>query len=946
MGTLKLLFIVCCGCLFFAVGCDQKNADTPPTGGAGNLSSSFVDETQIPPLPEANTRPLFNPAASQLPLANDLIFSGSTDGTATVNDASSPVTRALNDLDGMSTTAQLDIDFQGAPIDPQSLCTLSDAFAIQQQIKANPGSVSSNHPCLVYGPNVLLIPLNIATDAIDLQNLNTTSPFLTNALPWVRAEVLSQSGGSGNVLRISPIQPLRPQTKYLVVLLDSIQDIHQKKIGPSVAYHQLGSDLDTALSTFQPLQKAIRAWESLGEAFIKNAIQNNLSKEKIVLSYTLTTTHPTRILKSIAAPATFHPALGQSAFASETPAPKPRASQFYKATLLGDGNPANPFNQLFRAPSVLYQGVIQLPSYLKTPSDVQGAATLVNNIWEPDLALGARLQQGLNSTTPIPPADKVVNDAKNPGYQDQAHNISYRYPFPKKQSDETIPVTVMAPSINHLQAVAALLGENSNAAKALNDFRTNQKWPVIIFAHGITVDRSASLILSNVLASACLSPSAPPGTRCFAVVTIDLPLHGISAQGATIALKQTDACNTLTQYASILDDMNQNPPTLDARFGTPRERHFGFTASAAFAPTPMDYINKKGSSGSLYVNLGSMQTTRDHLRQTVVDFLNLNASLIQFDLNQDGQNDLNENEVYFIGHSLGGLAGVPFVAVNNDPDVLKLNTHLKPIKAAAFLNTSGGIIKLIENSPNKDFGASRVLAGLALNSYDPQKNQYSLTQGSSNLEKYFYTFQATLDSTDPVNFTQALTAQKTPLLVTAFIGENSQTTAQKDQVIPVAADSQVYPSPYSASITAPYQHHLAGYCPFPDINAQTCPPLTFQEQHSKGVCLDGRPALPETTPFPAPLTGTETLSRLLGLSTLDSTKLGRELISNTEGLRLMVRFTRGNHGTPIVPIVPLPNQIIDNTPVFLEIATQISSFFSYNGQKIAAGFVAPDAIAR
>lgn len=66
-------------CAFISTGCDQNNADQAPTGSLGDISSNFVDENKIPPLPQAEARPLFNPAASQVPLANDLIFSGTTD---------------------------------------------------------------------------------------------------------------------------------------------------------------------------------------------------------------------------------------------------------------------------------------------------------------------------------------------------------------------------------------------------------------------------------------------------------------------------------------------------------------------------------------------------------------------------------------------------------------------------------------------------------------------------------------------------------------------------------------------------------------------------------------------------------------------------------------------------------------------------------------------------
>lgn len=853
-------------------------------------------------------------------------------------------------MDGFSTTGQIDIAFQGSALDAASLCTPSEAAIIQQQIKINPGLVLATHPCLIYGPNVLLIPLNITGDALDLQKLNTANPFLVEHIPIVRAEVLSLDQQSadekkGNVLRLSPLKPLKGKTKYLVVLLDSVRDINGKKIGPSVAYHQLGSELDTTLVQFQTLQQAIRSWEKLGEGFIKKAINPALSKDNIVLAYTFTTTATTDILKAIAAPATFNTALSNPAFDAFLPTPKPRENYFYKATELGAD--ANPLNLLFTQPSVLFQGVIKLPSYLKTPTaGGNNQSTIVKSFWEPDLILGSLLAKASNSTVSIPPADKTVLDTKNASYEDAAYNVTYRYPFPKKQNDETVAVTVMTPNLKAVQEAAATQGATSNAAAALKAFSVNKQWPVIIFAHGITVDRSASLILANTLASGCLRAlraGGLPDTRCFAVATIDLPLHGVAASGATIAIKKTDGCSNLTNYFPVLDDLNHTVISgLDAKFGTPRERHFGWYADSAFNPIAMDYDNKKGSSGTLFMNLANMQTSRDNLRQAVVDFLNLNASLKTFDLDKDGSADLDASDVYFIGHSLGGLAGIPFVATNNDAEVLANNPSLNRIKAAAFLSTSGNVTKLIENSPSKDFGASRILAGLALSSYDPTSNKYLIAQGTQNLEKYLYIFQSMFDSVDPVNFIEALNKQKTPLLVTEFSGGE---TEPKDQVMPLAADSSLYPSLLPA-MSAPFKHHLAGYCPFKDLNNEACSQKPFNEQHSKDQCLDGKPALPDLAALPAPLTGTEGLARLLALNNVDPALFGTGFFAPEGGVRLMVRFNRGNHGTPIIPIIPLPDRTIDETAVFGELVTEISSLFSSGGAKIAVGFVAPNNIVK
>src|SRR5690554_2714587 len=86
------------GC--FDSGSDTKNANPNP-----NYTDPAVD---------GKTRPIFNPATSQVPLLNDLIFdSEQGDGTFGLADSSPPVTTALNELSGASTVAPAVIQTNG-----------------------------------------------------------------------------------------------------------------------------------------------------------------------------------------------------------------------------------------------------------------------------------------------------------------------------------------------------------------------------------------------------------------------------------------------------------------------------------------------------------------------------------------------------------------------------------------------------------------------------------------------------------------------------------------------------------------------------------------------------------------------------------------------------------------------------------------------------------------
>ena len=81
------------------------------TPSTGENAGSFTN-----PNTSTAVYPVFSPAEGALPLPNDLIFQranadtgAEADGTFQVSDTSPPVTTALNELSGASTTASIDI---------------------------------------------------------------------------------------------------------------------------------------------------------------------------------------------------------------------------------------------------------------------------------------------------------------------------------------------------------------------------------------------------------------------------------------------------------------------------------------------------------------------------------------------------------------------------------------------------------------------------------------------------------------------------------------------------------------------------------------------------------------------------------------------------------------------------------------------------------------------
>tara|TARA_B100000745_G_scaffold231055_1_gene155100 strand:+ start:17285 stop:19408 length:2124 start_codon:yes stop_codon:yes gene_type:complete len=266
--------------------------------------------------------------------------------------------------------------------------------------------------------------------------------------------------------------------------------------------------------------------------------------------------------------------------------------------------------------------------------------------------------------------------------QGGSHITQYN-PVPVVQSKETIPLFVSVPNAN-----------SGNVAKPENG------WPVVIFQHGVTQERSNMFAVADSMAAAGL-----------AVVAIDLPLHGMSA---------TFAGNPNPFFAGY-DTADGNGPL--------RERTFGldFVENGVSSCTAQP-DGQADPSGQHFMNLSSLRTARDNGRQASADLVSLTHAIDTIDVDGDGMADMDPNRIYFVGHSMGGIVGVPFVAVE------------ERVRAAAFVSAGGQLMRLLEGS--QSFGPI-LTGGLACQ---------GVTKGMQAYEDFMYAAQSVLDATDPVNF--------------------------------------------------------------------------------------------------------------------------------------------------------------------------------------------------
>ncbi len=243
-------------------------------------------------------------------------------------------------------------------------------------------------------------------------------------------------------------------------------------------------------------------------------------------------------------------------------------------------------------------------------------------------------------------------------------------------------------------------------------------WPVVIFQHGITRNRTDIFTLADALSFAG-----------FATVAIDLPLHGVTSTANPFYMKDLERTFDL----DLVNNTNG-------------------------ATGPDGAIDP---SGSYFINLKSLLTTRDNVREAAEDLRQLTATLPLMDLNGDGKPDLNAGHIRFVGHSLGAITGSTFLGIEGD------------VTSATLGMGGGGLAKLLDGSAT--FGPV-IAAGLAAQ---------GIVKGTPTYESYLGAAQTVVDSGDPINYAAAAVSLHPIHLIEVVGGAGSL----PDQVVPNSVDN-------------------------------------------------------------------------------------------------------------------------------------------------------------
>jgi pimeloyl-ACP methyl ester carboxylesterase len=648
---------ILCSFGLLLAGCFSDSAsDGEDNIGPTDPTSGNGAPTTPPPGPATGFRAQFQPLNGIFPYPNDLYFSGSTDGTLNLPaNPFQPTVATINALDGYSTTAYWSIRFAGGALDPATFSVASIRVIRIQLDNATKGPLVPPAP----GATVAPAPLILGQD--------------------FSASVSTEAGSAGGTLIIRPLRPLQASTGatnigYLVLLTKGIRataatggaeaspdadyrTVRDQAISEIAAGAQTPTCTPITNSTLNAICRLTFGHLRVG-AGVGQAMGLPLNLADVIVSFSFSTESTRDTLGAVAGLVAAAPA---PAAVTLAPLPGPPPNRLDTRDVIA----------ALQGKADLFAGTLTVPYYLSAPTTANPLGP-VNRFWT---AAGA---------------------PQAPGLDPASRNLTRFNPVPLKTEDRVIPLLVLVPNAASTPLVPGCVAGQPPPGG----------WPVAVFQHGLTRNRGDAIAIADAFADAC-----------FVVVSIDLPLHGITP---------TNPLAPVLRQAA-----NERTFDLDVSNNT------------TLAPGPDGVID---NSGQNFVNLSSLLTTRDNLRQGAADLLTLTRALATLELTGDSTADINASRIHFVGHSLGAIVGGSYAAVGTG------------VRSASLLMVGGGVAQTIVDSPTFGPAIKNALAS------------QGLIEGTTLYNQFLRDAQTAADAGDPINYFSALLTAK-PVHVTQVNGD-------------------------------------------------------------------------------------------------------------------------------------------------------------------------------
>jgi Pla-1/cef family extracellular lipase len=668
----------------------------------------------------ATARVKFDPAAGAagLSIPNDLIFSGTVDGTLEIpvadpTDGSDPFV-AISALDGWS---------------------ISQPFSLGIEFPAGTsldGSSASNPT------SVRIFEAVMGGDATDSDCTPVTRGLACKIVGELTfgQDFATKMSADGKSVAVIPIQPLKAETTYIMMMTNNLRDNNGKAIAGSSTYELARQDINTSPlgnASQLGLQAAINSYEAA-------LVAAGVDSDTIIYSAAMTTQSTTRVLSTVKSlMAAGVPQLLANA-QQGIPAIGVQDTGMSVATVLTGLIPPE-LVPLYSAANYI-RGSITLPYYSGVPS-AENPLAPVNDWWRARCDSGATLA-GLAAANPaaIPAGPLDANDgfcmnfglrdlssSSNPAIAaiDTERNLTKFNPIPATSAMLPIDVQMTTPDLAWANPVRASMGLPAIEEPA-------NGWPVAMLVHGITSTKEQMLPITGILSLFGI-----------ATIAIDQPLHG--SRGFDL-------------NGDDVDDIN------------------------ASAVTVLHYIN-----------LRSMLSMRDNTRQSTADLLGLRLGMnFLGGVHIEGNPiKIDSSKVHLLGHSLGGIYGMNTVGLANtelNPQIdglFKIASTSLAMPGLMLANfgidspTFEGLVKsnlTLRLSP--EFAAAVEVTLPAKYSQDELSAFYFAFYDSLSAEQratldggfaqFTFAAQTVTDSGDPIAYIQTLAATETPTHLIEVVG--------------------------------------------------------------------------------------------------------------------------------------------------------------------------------
>ncbi|SFD25511.1 VolA/Pla-1 family phospholipase [Pseudoalteromonas denitrificans] len=730
--------------------------------GCGGESLEEVKKESVVVIPASTV--VFDPSNGVLSVPNDLLFSGTTDGTLNmpgevdsegnlldVINYADPQT-SLGGLDGWSTQSPfvIELDFpQNVSLDAASLQTPGSVRIFEVVM----GASLTDETCST-------VPAGIACKPVKELEFGPTKDFVAKA--------------SGNNIAVVPMKPLTGGASYIYVLTKGVKDSEGRSVTPSSSYSLVSQDITTlplVTDAQLALQAAVNSYEGVVTAL------GSVTKDEIIYSAAMTIQSVGTSLSTVKGIMAANLQLNQDAVPKVVmnDGPDMTVADFFALGGMQDINP------IFTAINY-HQGKIALPIYNQQPvvdlavlETLEGSqragylqASLNNSRWK-GMCDNAVTVAGYKSAVgdaypsdPISQSDGVcaaLSDGKlrDLGLDREKHLTKYNK-IPKMQSMSNVDVIMTTPDSD-----LTLLNFVRSQRKLPPMAMPETGWPVVIYQHGITRDKKDVLALTAALS-----------LQGFATIAIDHPMHG--------------------------------------------------SRGIDFDDDGIDELNATdGQGGSVlhYMNLSSLLVARDNMRQSAADLLALRMGLNFINLTNANFPNINSLDVSFVGQSLGSVVAPMFLTHSNQSlgnaqvdAMFKVNTaslssggggvasflfesdEFGPsiqatVLSAAGIAESAEYIAFVQSVPQNciQFAADpSAFAACAYTEFMISLQQQGEVTKLANIQsvfsKFIFAAQTGLDGADSTNYAASLKATGTPIRLSFVVGDGIEGGNKKDTVIP------------------------------------------------------------------------------------------------------------------------------------------------------------------